>query len=360
MRVKRLTASNFRNLEKLELIASPGLNLLVGPNGAGKTTILEAMVVLAKGRSFRGGRHQDLIGRHGSKFQIHISIETGIGPDEKLGLERNASTWHARRNGESVKTLTELSSALPLVVVEPNSHKLVDGNPEHRRRMLDWGVFHVKPAFLGQWQRYRRTLKQRNAYLKKNKPNQDLIDSLDKQMVQYAVPVTHDRESYVTELKPKTKILLELLSDSLPEIETSFSRGWSGPGFAEYLLKNRSRDRELGATAGGPHRADLKLLVAGEKARDRLSRGQQKLLAAALLLAQAQIMSEHGTIPVLLIDDLASEFDRQHLDKMLSLLASTKAQIWLTGVDKSLIERTKEAGLDPLVFHVKQGHITPA
>lgn len=318
------------------------------------------MVVLAKGRSFRGGRHKDLIGRYGSKFQIHISIETEGRPDEKLGLERNASTWHARRNGESVKTLAELSSALPLVVLEPNSHNLVDGSPEHRRRMVDWGVFHVKHTFLGQWQRYRRTLKQRNAYLKKNNQDRVLMDSLDRQMVLYGVSVTHDRESYITEMKPKIKVLLDFLSDSLPEIETSFSRGWSGLSFAEYLLKNRSRDWELGATMGGPHRADLKLLVAGEKARDRLSRGQQKLLAAALLLAQAQIMSDHGTIPVLLIDDIASEFDQQHLEKMLSLLASMQAQIWLTGVDKSLIEKAKNAGLGPLVFHVKQGQITPA
>ena len=343
----------------MEISAAPGLNLLIGPNGAGKTSVLEALVVLAKGRSFRGGTHRDLIGRNGREFQLHVNIHCGDGSADKLGLERNASSWRARRNGEAVKTLAELSSSLPLVVIEPNSHSLVDGSPEFRRRMIDWGVFHVKPSFLNQWQRYQRVLKQRNAHLKQSAVNADLLDGLDAQLLQYALQITQDRLAYVSDLKPKTFALLKLLSDGLPEIDASFSRGWSGPEYDEYLVKNRKRDMELGATAGGPHRADLKLLVNGEKARDRLSRGQQKLLAAAILLAQAQLMSETGRVPVLLIDDLASEFDADHLDKMLSLLASTKAQIWLTGVDKSLIDITISAGLEPLVFHVKQGQISP-
>ena len=301
-----------------------------------------------------------MIGAAGGRYQLHVRLDSDPGKEDKLGLERSASSWRARLNGEEVKTLAELSSALPLVVIEPNSHALVDGSPDNRRRMLDWGVFHVKPTFLGMWQRYQRVLKQRNAHLKLSVTDSDLLDSLDAQLVEYATQVTQDRIDYVSELTPKVRILLALLSDGLPEIETNFSRGWSGPEFAEYLVKNRARDRDLGATAGGPHRADLKLLVSGEKARDRLSRGQQKLLATALLLGQAQIMSESGRAPVLLIDDLASEFDQQHLDKMLSLLASSEAQIWLTGVDKSLIEITKMAGLDPLVFHVKQGSISPA
>ena len=225
--------------------------------------------------------------------------------------------------------------------------------------MIDWGVFHVKPSFLHQWQRYQRVLKQRNALLKQSAVDSDLLDSLDAQLLEFAMEVTRDRLAYVNELKPKTVTLLGLLSDGLPEIEASFARGWSGPEYDEYLVNNRARDMELGITAGGPHRADLKLLVGGEKARDRLSRGQQKLLAASLLLAQAQLMSETGRVPVLLIDDLASEFDAKHLDKMLSLLASSKAQIWLTGVDKQLIDITKSAGMKPLVFHVKQGRLSP-
>jgi len=336
------------------------VNLFTGPNGAGKTSILEALVVLAKGRSFRGGRHRDMIGEHDGKFQLHVKIETDDGLSDKLGLERNATGWRARRNGENVQTLADLSTALPLVVIEPNSHNLVDGLPENRRRMIDWGVFHVKPGFLPHWQRYQRILKQRNAQLKQNNAQSDLLDALDAQLVEHGNVVTMERNSYITDLTTKTREILQLLSENMPPLEIIFSPGWSGPDLDEYLVKNRQRDIEIGTTAGGPHRADLKLTVGGEKARHRLSRGQQKLLAAALLLAQAQIMSELGRTPVLLIDDLASEFDHYHLTKMIELLASTKAQIWLTGVDNSLIENTKNVGLDPLVFHVKHGQVTLA
>jgi len=322
--------------------------------------VLEALVVLAKGRSFRGGRNKDLIGPHDRKFQLHAEIETDEGPTEKLGLERANTSWRRRRNGETVQTLADLSPALPLVVIEPNSHSLVDGAPENRRRMMDWGVFHVKPDFLKHWQRYQRVLKQRNAQLKNTTVNHDLLDGLDAQLARYGREVTQDRLSYISDLTPKTQVLLKLLSKNLPGVDIMFSRGWSGPDLDNYLLNQRQRDLDSGATAGGPHRADLKLTVSGERARDRLSRGQQKLLAASLLLAQAEIMSDHGKTPVLLVDDLASEFDQQHLQKMLQLFASTEAQIWITGVDKYLIENVKEAGLEPYVFHVKQGQISPA
>ncbi len=360
MRVRKLAATNFRNLENIELTAGSGLNLLIGPNGAGKTSVLETMVVLAKGRSFRGGRQQDLIGPHSGKFQLHLRVATDDGIEDKLGLERNASGWRARKNGTNIQTLADFSPTLPLVIIEPNSHNLIDGAPDNRRRMIDWGVFHVKPTFLTHWQRYQRALKQRNAQLKQNQLNTDLLDVLDAQLVKHGKAVTLGREAYVADLKLKTEALIKLLSTKLPQINISFARGWSGPELQEYLNKNRERDREIGATAGGPHRADLKLSITGEKARDRLSRGQQKLLAAALLLAQAEIMSDLGRTPVLLIDDLASEFDREHLNKILKLLASTEAQTWITGVDKSLIKRTKEVGLEPFVFHVKQGQVTPA
>lgn len=320
--------------------------------------MLEALVVLAKGRSFRGGRNKDLIGPHGQKFQLHAEIETDDGPSEKLGLERSNSGWRARRNGESVQTLAELCPALPLVIIEPNSHSLVDGAPENRRRMIDWGVFHVKPVFLNHWQRYQRILKQRNAQLKTARVDHDLLDGLDVQLARYGQDVTQERASYIADLTPKTQVLLSRLSKNIPEVEISFSYGWTGPKLVEYLEKQRQRDLDIGATAGGPHRADLKLTVDGEKARDRLSRGQQKLLAASLLLAQAEIMSDHGKTPVLLIDDLASEFDLQHLQKMLQLFASGNTQIWLTGVDKSLIEHVKNSGLEPHVFHVKHGQVS--
>jgi DNA replication and repair protein RecF len=301
-----------------------------------------------------------LIGGNDNKFQVYAEIHTDDGRSEKLGLERTANAWKARRNGESVQTLADLSPALPLVIIEPNSHNLVDGSPENRRRMVDWGVFHVKPEFLSNWQRYQRTLKQRNAQLKINDGNSDLLDGLDIQLARYGQAVSSYRNAYISDLIPKIKIILALLSNSTPDIEAVYKRGWSGPELLEYLQNQRNRDLEIGATAGGPHRADLLLTVAGEKARDRLSRGQQKLLAAALLLAQAQIMSDSGNTPVLLIDDLAAEFDSEHLDKMVELLASTTAQVWLTGVDKSLIEITKSSNLEPRVFHVKQGQATPA
>lgn len=354
MRVKTLTINNLRNIESTQIELDSVLSCFIGDNGAGKTSILESLVVLSKGRSFRTGQVASLIGPKQPHFQIISKVESSTGKSHQLGMERGAQHWTARHNGEDVSQLSELTELLPYVLLEPSSYTLINGPPDGRRKYLDWGVFHVEHAYLPLWRRYSRALKQRNAALRQS--NRDVVSSLDPVFIDLGEKIHAARKAHA-------KTLVEMLSDIMPAfnsmltgIDLQYSKGWSGDSFSDSVNASLQRDMDRGATGPGPHRADLNLTLDGVAARDRLSRGEQKSLTAALLMAQAKMICASGDTPVLLLDDIASELDQSHLNKVLTAGKELGVQIWLTGTELPVAIST--SGLNYTVFHVEQGSVS--
>ncbi len=360
MRVNSLDISNLRNLASIQIEPDPCLNCFTGDNGAGKTSILEALAVLSKGRSFRGGQISSLIGPEHPHFQIVSKIESQTGKQHSLGVERGADQWSARHNGETVSQLSELTELLPYVLLEPSSHTLISGPPDGRRKYLDWGVFHVKHSFLTLWRRYSHTLKQRNAALRLS--NREVVESLDSQLIALGEKLHKTREQHVKKLVEVLEENLPLFDQTLDRIGLSYRKGWAGENLADALDQSFQRDTERGATGPGPHRADLVLTLNGAPARERLSRGEQKALTAAMIMAQAQIMCEAGDQPVLLLDDLSSELDAVHLTRVIRAGLDLGVQIWMTSTERSpAIQAGGVAGgLSCAMFHVEHGIVSRA
>ena len=296
MIIKTLQLENFRNLARIEVAPHPRLNVFFGANGAGKTSILEALVVLSRGRSFRTTAAAELIGPAGAEFRVFALGADSTGQDQRLGLERSGKHWRARKNGQDLSQLSELTRSLPLVLLEPDSHLLVSGSPDVRRKFLDWGMFHVKHEFLDVWRRYSLALKQRNAALRQQQG--DVLDALDNIVAEQGTRLSELRGAHAAAVAVKLRGMLEELDTGLAGIQIEYRPGWSGDSLGEALKRNRNRDLERGMTHAGPHRADLSLLCDGTSARAILSRGEQKLLAAALLLVQADLLAGLGERPV--------------------------------------------------------------
>jgi len=358
MRVNSLDISNLRNIKAARIVPDPCLNCFTGVNGAGKTTILEALAVLSKGRSFRSGQVSSLIGPEQPHFQIVSKIESQAGSRHQLGMERSTDHWSARHNGENVSQLSELTELLPYVLLEPSSHTLVSGPPDGRRKYLDWGVFHVKHSFLVLWRRYSRTLKQRNAALRQS--NQAVVESLDPLLIALGEELHQARDYHADKLSCLLENTLPLFNQTLEGINLDYRKGWSSDSLKDSLNQSFQRDMDRGATGPGPHKADLMLSLDGKPAKDRLSRGEQKAMTAALILAQAQMICESGNSPILLLDDLSSEFDEEHLLRVLRAAIDLGIQIWLTGTDlsASLLKAREviDAGLS--MFHVEHGVVS--
>ena len=361
MRVTRLEFRNLRRFEDGSLAPAPGLNLLTGANGSGKTSVLEALHLMAYGRSFRGRVRDGLVRAGTEAVEVFVEWEEHAGGKRtrRAGLRHSGGTWEGRLDGADLGQLGDLCAALAVVTFEPGSHALVTGAADQRRRFMDWGLFHVEPEFLGWWRQYSRALKQRNALLKA-RGQAGQLDAWERELVRAGEPLTAYRERYLEQLAPFLRAAGEALLPEAGEWGLQFQPGWRRDDLplSDALLLARERDLAAGFTSVGPHRADWRIQQSGIPGRDALSRGQGKLTALAALLAQAEhLAAALGEWPVVALDDLASELDRAHQAMVLERLAGYGAQVVITGTEPP---PGLPAGLPVEMFHVEHGAVTAA
>lgn len=352
MRLTRLSIDGLRCLREFELLPCPGLNLILGGNGAGKTSVLEALYLLGSGRSFRLGGHEAVIARGRSALQVYAEIEVEGGA-ERVGFERARSAWRALRNGERVSDLAELAALVPVVCFSPESHELIVGGSEIRRRFFDWIMFHVEPGFTDAHRRYGRLLRQRNAVLKQS-PGHAELQVWTSDLADAGESLAALRARLFPEFAEAMRSILDDMLSELGAAELSYKRGWrEDVDLYQRLMTLAPREREVGHTLAGPHRADWAVSFNGREIREQGSRGQQKLVALAAVLVAAAIHGRHrGHPPIVALDDLASELDLEHQARALNACATLGAQLWVTATQRS-------AAFDgwfgeSAVFHVKQ------
>jgi DNA replication and repair protein RecF len=345
-----LEVRNFRCIESCAVELDSKCTLIVGENAAGKTSLLEALHVLSCGRSFRTNRAEDLVKTGQSCLQIAGTINEPA--SLRVGTELSASSRLVSVGGERTNSFAELAVLLPVLVIDPSMHRLLEDGPSRRRRLLDWGTFHVEPRFIDKWRRYQRALRNRNAALKGIQPSEE-IQNWDNELVEAGVVITQFRSSYFEELNPViTRIAEQLLG--LP-VRCVLRPGWDdATGFASALSTAWNRDRKQRVTTVGPHRADIEITVGGFAGKDYVSRGQQKLLAGAFALAQLECHAKRSARNIcLLLDDPAAELDVDNLRKLLAMVRSIPAQLLVTAIDRSQIEMLSPGKM----FHVKQGSV---
>lgn len=356
MDIAELRLANVRNIADAEIALSAGVNEFVGANGAGKTSVLEAVFMLSHGRSFRSVKRESLIRFGGESLEVFARIRRGD-KETRLGLSRRKGDWEARVDGTAVESLAELLREVGVVCFEPGSHALISGAAEERRHFVDWALFHVEHEYVGTARRFRRALKQRNALLRSGSGGAAL-DAWDAELVRSGEAWDQWRSSYLARLKPVVAELADLLLPELGSPELRYQRGWTADlSLERALLERRGRDLERGHTGSGPHRADWRLAFEGAPEREHLSRGQEKLSALVCLLAQAQLFrNETGGWPVLCLDDLASELDLDHQQRVLRWLHGCEAQVWITGT--AALPALAHLPRPHFMFHVEQGQVS--
>ena len=352
MSLSELTVANLRCIEQAELSVPPGLTLIWGGNGSGKTSLLEAMFLLGRGRSFRTRNTERLIRRGQNHLRVIGQVQQPSGVGFVIGIELAGERVTARVGGRPTDSLAELSQAFPVQVIEPGVHRLVEEGGYRRRRWLDWAVFHVEPQFIDTWVRYTRALKQRNAALKLD-PEQAAI--WDPELSRLGEVIGESRGRLLEQLEPYWKNAVASLS-GLP-VELHYQRGWSqDQTLREALAASRGRDEARHLTHAGPHRADVGVRLHGRPARDVLSRGQQKLVAVAMTLAQLRFLqATRETTLTLLLDDPSAELDGDHLERFIGQVSQLRCQLVVT----SLHAESRLFGSPERVFHMDQGRVQP-
>ncbi len=354
MALAHLNVMGVRNLRQVVLEPDPGINILYGPNASGKTSLLEAIHILGRGSSFRSRDFKKVIQFGQEFFRISAHLAENHLP---IGLEYGRQGLLMRVGGKPARSRADLMQVLPLVTMTPESHRLLSEGPRWRRRMVDWGVFHVEPTFLPAWRRYQRAMKQRNAALRMK--NGQLASVWDQELVPSGLELDLHRKTYLARLRPYLADYGRHLID-IDALLTDYYPGWKrNQEYAEALAASLSQDLEHGYTRYGPHRADVILCVEGRQARDVVSRGQQKLLIAAMLLAQVSLVNEASDPKcMVLIDDLPAELDSEHRHRFLSLLNSLEVQAFITATDINAVAHYPSTTAPPCVFHVEHGQLS--
>jgi len=338
----RFTIQNFRNCTQAQLELAEGLNLIVGDNAAGKTAIIEAIWLMATGRSFRSQKSKHLVQHDAESTTLFCESVSSHKQAElyKIGIQKTLVNTLLRINGETIKSHGEIAKRLPIQLLTPESHKLLEEGPKARRQFMDWGCFHQSDEFIHLWRNYQKGLKQRNHALKKRLP-QEQVQLWDYTLVENALKIDQIRQDYLNELTPYLVTFCQAL---MPEIETEvvcqYRAGWPKNTDDLYSLyqSNFEKDRQLGHTQYGAHRADIRFKFNNQEAINTLSRGQQKLFVCALLLAQASLHEKVVNEPVImLIDDLPAELDETHRLKLLELLQILGIQHIITTTAADLI-----------------------
>lgn len=360
MAITLLRIADFRNLSAVILApCEQGLNIIYGNNGSGKTSLLEAIHYLGVGRSFRSGTSNQLIRHQTTKFVLFANLMNAIDRQIPMGIERELGGVMRLRVAEKESiSMAELASFLPTRVINAHSHYLFEGGPLFRRKFLDWGLFYQFDNFLPCWRYFERALKQRNRVLRERRSKQEL-DSWTTEVVKYGLELTYLRRKYIQLLFPFIVETAQMLLPAI-DLQINYHPGWDeNEEYAAILADHQQEEYRAGYTSFGPHRADLDIHIEAISVKHFLSRGQQKLLVCAMIVAQGMLLANHtNKRAIYLVDDLPSELDLQGRQKLISLLAKQKTQTFITAIEKETIsDWINEPEVLMKVFHVEHGGV---
>ncbi|PCI50138.1 MAG: DNA replication/repair protein RecF [Thalassobium sp.] len=357
MPIRQLQISGVRNLQPLTITPHSGVNFIYGENGSGKTSILEAIAVMAAGKSFRTSQLKHVMSHDADRMELRMSVEDLHRGECELDSLRLKGGGHLlKQNGSVLTSQAEAAHWLPVQIIEPNTFKLLAGSPEERRQFIDWGVFHVEHGFMDQWKTFRKQLKQRNAVLKQKES--EWLSVWNAGFVESALTIDKHRRDYLKRFKPEFERILTALDPDV-DVTLAYFPGWDKDSeLSDVLTRQQERDLALGYTQSGPHRAELRIKCDKQPAAEILSRGQQKTVVAALKIAQGSLFQqESDRRTIYLVDDLASELDEKHRFALCKLLEDLKCQVFITSIDKDKLTDVWQP-VASKVFHVEHGRLT--
>jgi len=371
MRLERLEVVDFRNHDRVAVDLPAGASVLVGPNGVGKTNLLEAIGYLATLGSHRVGQDAALI-RAGAESAVIRSVVWRAGRRLLVDLELRPGTGvRGRVNGAPVPRARDLLGVVRATVFAPEDLGLVRGDPEERRRFLDTLAVQRLPRYHGSRQDYDRVLRQRNTLLRSGGgrlPGSALatLEVWDEKLASAGAEIWSERLRLVAALTPRVELAYQRLAGRDDAVDVAYVSSVAGPGspdpdpdpaklaqaLRERLVADRAREVERGLTLSGPHRDDLALAVRGLPARTHASHGEAWSLALALRLGSHRLLAEEGEEPVLLMDDVFAELDRQRRDRVAEAALATEQTIVTAAVAEELPPELHAA-----VFHVEPGSV---
>lgn len=355
--VKTLDLKNFRNYESLSLTLDPGTNIFYGANAQGKTNILEAVYLAGTTKSHRGSKDRDIIRMGQEESHIRMTVDRR-GNDYRIDVHlKKRKAKGIAINGLPVKRAGDLLDIMSIVFFSPEDLNLIKNGPSERRRFLDYVLCGIDPVYLKDLASYSKCLTQRSRLLKDlgfGRGNLTELDIWDQQLARYGGELIKKRASFLENLQKTAAQIHGQLTGGAEKLELQYEPNVTEEFLMDQLAKNRDLDLKTKVNTVGPHRDDMAIRANEMDLRIYGSQGQQRTAALSLKLAEIEIYEKaKGARPILLLDDVLSELDRDRQNYLLKSLKDTQTLITCTGLD-DFVENHFEADH---VFHVVRGGI---
>lgn len=324
MHLNTLHLVQFRNHPERKFTFGPGVHALVGPNGCGKTNVLDAVHYLSMTKSFLQASDQasfpwELADDPSAFFMLEAQLEHN-GERQQIYLSVSKSKGKVLKwNQKNAVKLAEHIGRFPTVVIAPQDGSMVTGGSEGRRRFLDALISQYDSLYLDSLVRYHRSILQRNAFLKSERPDIGFLQAMDEQILPLAVRILEARLAFLDLFMPVFQSYYAQLAQFGEQPELKYEAGALPAQFHERWQQAVSADFRAQYTTVGPHRDDLVFELKGHNLKKFASQGQQKTYLVALKLAEHAFLTQKlGTPPVLLLDDVFDKLDPERVRRLLS------------------------------------------
>ncbi|MCM1326992.1 MAG: DNA replication/repair protein RecF [Bacteroidales bacterium] len=343
MVIKSIELADYRNYESLDLKFDRGTNILYGNNAQGKTNILEAIYVAATTKSHKGSKDKEIIRFDKEESHIRVYLEKeGVETRIDMHLRKSKSKGIAI-DGQKIKKAADLLGLCNVVFFSPEDLGIIKNGPAERRRFVDMELCQLDSFYLYNLNHYNKIVNQRNTLLKDMYMNADLKETLniwDMQLVSYGTKIIERRKLFVEQLN---KIIYEIhkkLSGNREEIHIVYEPNVETEEFENKLKYSKDRDMKAKITSVGPHRDDFSFLVGDVDIRKFGSQGQQRTAALSLKLSEIELVKQiTKDTPVLLLDDVLSELDRDRQNYLLNSIGGIQTIITCTGLEEFVNNR---------------------
>jgi DNA replication and repair protein RecF len=358
MIVKSLELMNFRNYNHLNMNFSSGTNILFGENAQGKTNILEAIYLCGTTKSHRGSKDKEMISFQKEEAHIRVLLEkNSISHKIDLHIKKN-KTKGVAIDAIPIKRQGDLFGMLNLVFFSPEDLYIIKNGPSERRRFLDLELCQLDKVYLFHLTNYNKALAQRNNLLKQISFNRNLLDTLyiwDSKLVEYGKFIIQTRNEFIGHLNELVNDIHKRLTGGKENLILKYEPNVNKSDFETKLRYSVEKDLALKMTNVGPHRDDFSFLLGSVDLRKYGSQGQQRTAALSLKLAEIELVkSVIKDNPILLLDDVLSELDRQRQTHLLNNIGNIQTLITCTGLEEFVNHRFQYNK----IFHVINGTVS--
>lgn len=375
MKIKSLKLLYFRNYLSTNIDAHPSLNVLVGNNANGKTNIIESIFCLALGKSYRTKSDSECI-MFGETATAMSCIVNKNDKDLDIMLGINNKGKSAKIAGIKKTKLTDFVGELNVVLFSPEDLQIVKGSPALRREFINREFYQFSRIYHKYYLMYQHLLKQRNSYLKdmRKNPKDEMslayLETLTSQLAKVALYITKERVSFVQDISKLTYKNMLNISNGQETLKIKYKssvldvlniteindESFTEENLTKVMMKRSFDDIMRGSTKIGPQHDDLEFYINDLDAKMYASQGQQRSIVLSLKLAEINYLKEKtGTYPVLLLDDVLSELDKNRQLKLLDAI-NENVQTFITtpsisDIKEDLLKKAK-------VFKIENGNIS--